>query len=67
MKTDDQLKARAKELISQAVKCSSAAVKLDDHDQRRALMQKAYEASKHGQVVVGELIRRQGQPDTTKA
>ncbi len=59
MKTVEELKTRAQELIKQATSYSRQATEVlpKDREQGKVLMQKAREAGKRFQVVVDEILR----------
>ncbi len=59
MKTVEELKTRAQELIKQAASYSRQATEVlpKDREQGKVLMQKAREAGKRFQVVVDEILR----------
>lgn len=61
MKTAEQLEARIQELGKQMADYSRQAVEIrgQDRQQSRLLMRKAYEASKHCQILIAELLRNQ--------
>jgi uncharacterized protein (DUF4415 family) len=61
MKTVEELKVRAQELIKQAATYSRQATETLplDHEQGKLLMQKARESGKRFQVIVNELLRLQ--------
>jgi hypothetical protein len=64
VKTDEQLKARIKELGREMTNYSRQGVELTGQGDRRQghqMMKLAHETSKRCQVLIGELLRRQGQ------